>query len=204
MRSQWGGVVDRLVRTVRWLSNASGVAAVVLTMGAAAVVCEMVFARYVLNTSTVWQTEFVLYSIVGATLLGSPYVLAVRGHVGVELLGSFAGPRARRALGIAAASATVAFCAVLSWSAWRYFGEAWSQGWVTESVWAPRLWVVSLPLPIGLGLLTLQAVVELALSLTGRSEGGAAERGAASGVAPAAVRTEPLSDSPDLSKEPGA
>jgi TRAP-type C4-dicarboxylate transport system permease small subunit len=124
--------VDRLVRTVRWLSNASGIAAVVLTMGAAAVVCEMVFARYVLNASTVWQTEFVLYSIVGATLLGSPYVLAVRGHVGVELLGSYAGPRARRGLGVAAASVTVAFCAVLSWSAWRYFGDAWSQGWVTS------------------------------------------------------------------------
>jgi TRAP-type C4-dicarboxylate transport system permease small subunit len=195
--------VDRLVRTVRWLSNASGIAAVVLTMGAAAVVCEMVFARYVLNASTVWQTEFVLYSIVGATLLGSPYVLAVRGHVGVALLGSLAGPRARRALGVAAASGTVAFCAVLSWSAWRYFGEAWSQGWVTESVWAPRLWIVSLPLPIGLGRLTLEAVVELAVSLTGR-EGGAGEGAAASGMAAAAATTAIVSDSADLTKEPGA
>jgi TRAP-type C4-dicarboxylate transport system permease small subunit len=47
------------------------------------VTCQQVFMRYVLNASTVWQTEFVTYSIVAATFLGSPYVLMRRGHVNV-------------------------------------------------------------------------------------------------------------------------
>ena len=34
--------------------------------------CQMVFVRYVLDGSTVWQTEFVIYAIVAATFLGAP------------------------------------------------------------------------------------------------------------------------------------
>ena len=56
----------------------------------------MVFVRYVLEASTVWQTEFVLYSVVAATLLGSAQVLRAGGHVGVDLLGQGLGATARR------------------------------------------------------------------------------------------------------------
>lgn len=156
-----------IVRAVRRLSQACGVLAGLLLVAACAVVCQMVFVRYVLNASTVWQTEFVLYSIVAATLIGSPYVLALRGHVGVDLVGVYAGPRLRRALAVSAACAGIAFCAVLAWSGWRYFNEARVEGWVTESVWAPPLWIVLAPLPIGIGLLTLQYVIDLWCLLAG-------------------------------------
>jgi TRAP-type C4-dicarboxylate transport system permease small subunit len=165
VQSASGGALDLFVRSVRWLSTAAGVVAVVLIIAACAVVCEMVFVRYALNASTVWQTEFVLYSVVGATLLGSPYVLAMRGHVGVELLGSRVGPRTRRTLTVIAAAAGIAFCGVLTASAARYFVQAFTLGWVTESVWAPRIWIVALPLPLGLGLLTLQSIADAAALL---------------------------------------
>ena len=58
----------------------------------------MVVMRYILNESTVWQTEFTTYSIVGATLIGSPYVLLRRGHVNVDLLPLYLPHRARLAL----------------------------------------------------------------------------------------------------------
>src|SRR2546423_11206786 len=35
----------------------------------------MVFVRYVLNQNTIWQTDFVTWSLVAATFVGSPYVL---------------------------------------------------------------------------------------------------------------------------------
>lgn len=134
------------------------------------VVCEMVFIRYVLNASTVWQTEFVLYSVVAATLLGSPYVLLVRGHVSVDLIGSLLGTRGRRVQQLLAAGVGLAFCAVLAWSGARYFHEAWTEGWVTESVWAPPLWAVLLPLPLGIGVLVLQYVVEIADLIAGNGD----------------------------------
>ncbi|MBN1239440.1 MAG: TRAP transporter small permease, partial [Gammaproteobacteria bacterium] len=160
-------------RAVALLSRACGMLAVLLMIAACAVVCQMVFVRYVLGASTIWQTEFVLFSIVAATLIGSPYVLATRGHVGVDFVASHAGPGGRRALGIVASLAGVAFCAVLAWSGWRYFHEALVQGWVTESVWAPPLSIVLLPLPLGIGLLTLQYVVDLACLVAGREPAAA-------------------------------
>lgn len=162
------GFYTSLARAVRRLSLVCGVLAAVLLIAACLVVCQMVFVRYVLNGSTIWQTEFVLYSVVAATLLGSPYVLAARGHVSVDLLENTLRPRARRVQRVAAALMGAAFCAVLAWSGSRYFHEAWAGGWVTESVWAPPLWIVLLPLPVGLGLLTLQYVVDIIGIATGR------------------------------------
>jgi len=59
-------------------------------------------------------------------------------------------------------------CATLAWTGWLYFHEAWSAGWVTESVWAPPLWIPLLPLPIGLGVLTLQYSVDILCLALGR------------------------------------
>ncbi len=153
--------MQTIARVVRLLSTICGVLAAVCLAAACLVVCEMVFIRYVLGASTIWQTEFVLYSIVAATLLGSPYVLLERGHVNVDLLGPLLGARMRRVQQIFAACLGLAFCCVLLWSGARYFHEAWSEGWVTESVWAPPLWIVLLPLPLGIGTLVLQYGVEI-------------------------------------------
>lgn len=160
--------MQRFARGVRRLSGICGVLAAVCLAAACLVVCQMVFVRYLLKASTVWQTEFVLYSVVAATLIGSPYVLAVRGHVSVDLAARHLGPVGGRVLSLIAALLGMAFCIVLAWSGWRYFYEAWTFGWVTESVWAPPLWIVLLPLPVGIGVLVLQYCVEILALLTGR------------------------------------
>jgi TRAP-type C4-dicarboxylate transport system permease small subunit len=157
----------RLVAAVGALSRLFGMAASLCLALGCLVVCQMVFMRYVLEASTVWQTEFVLYSIVAATLLGSPYVLLTQGHVNVDLASQYLGPRPKRVLKAIAASMGIAFCLVLALSGWRYFEEAWREGWVTESVWAPPLWAVLLPLPLGMGLLSLQYLVDIACLVTG-------------------------------------
>lgn len=161
-----------LVRFVRGLSTLFGVVAAAALIGACLVVCQMVFMRYVLSASTIWQTEFVLYAIVAATLLGSPYVLATRGHVNVDLVSHYLGPMARRVLNVFSALLGIAFCILLAISGWRYFEEAWSEGWVTESVWAPPLWIVLLPLPLGIGLLSLQYLVDIVCIVTGHETEG--------------------------------
>lgn len=158
-----------LIGVVRRLSAACGVIAAICLAAASLVVCQMVFVRYVLGASTVWQTEFVLYAVVAATLMGSPYVLAVGGHVKVDLLAPRLRPRPRAALELAGSGIGLTFCIVLAWSGWRYFHEAWVQGWVTESVWAPPLWAVLLPLPLGIGILVLEYLVQILVLVTGRA-----------------------------------
>lgn len=132
-----------------------------LLVAACLVVCEAVFVRYVLQTSTIWQTEFVKYAVVASTLLGSPYVLLLNAHVRVDLFEGRLPARLATLQRRLADVVGIAFCIVLAVSGWRYFHEAWSAGWVTESVWAPRLWIILLPLPLGIGLLCLQYAVDL-------------------------------------------
>ncbi len=148
-------------RAVTTLSRVCGVIAMLLLAASVLVVCHMVVVRYVLGWSTIWQTEFSVYSVVASTFIGSPYVLLHRGHVSIDLLPNIAGGRGKYLLEFLAGMVSLAFCAVLAWSGWRHFHEAWSEGWTTESVWALPLWIPLLPLPLGIGILCLQYLVEL-------------------------------------------
>ena len=133
----------------------------VLMAASVIVVCHMIFMRYVLNASTIWQTEFVVYAIVAATFLSAPYVLILKGHVGVDLLPNASGPRGKYWLDLIAGLASLLFCALLAWSGWVYFEEAFVNNWKTETVWAIPLWIPLLPLPLGIGILCLQYIAEL-------------------------------------------
>jgi TRAP-type mannitol/chloroaromatic compound transport system permease small subunit len=57
-----------------------------MIVAAVAITCQMIFVRFVLNGSTVWQTEAVIYLVIAATLVGLPYVQRLRGHVNVDLV----------------------------------------------------------------------------------------------------------------------
>ena len=157
-----------LIRAVHALSRASGAVAALCLGSACVVVCQMVIARYVMGTSTIWQNEFVTFAVAGATLLGSPYVLLTRGHVNVDLLPHYLKPRARRWLALFASSLGWLACATLAWTGWTYFHEAWTFGWVTPSLWGPPLWIPLLALPVGLGLLTLQYTADIYCLAVGR------------------------------------
>lgn len=169
-----GRIIDRFVGSVAALSQLFGMLAAALVLTACLVVCQMVVVRYVFDASTIWQTEFVIFAIVGATLLGSPYVLLTRGHVNVDLLPSYLGPVGRRVLAVLASLMALVFCGLLAWRGWAYWHEAWTEGWVTESVWAPPLWIPLLPLPLGIGLLTLQYLADVLCLVTGRALPGEA------------------------------
>ena len=151
-----------IARIVDWASRICGVAASILLLAACVVISESVFVRYVLESSTIWQTEFVKYAVVASTLLGCPYVLSTRGHVSVDLISGHLAPRSAAWFKLVAAVIGCTFCIALAWSGWEYFHEAWRFGWVTESVWAPRLWIILLPLPLGVVLTTLQYVIDIA------------------------------------------
>jgi TRAP-type C4-dicarboxylate transport system permease small subunit len=149
------------IRVVSAFSRALGLFSMALMAAAVLVVSQMIFVRYVLNGSTIWQTEFVIYAIIAATLLGSPAVLIDKGHVGVDLLPEALHGRGRLILRLIAGIASLLFCIVLAYSGWLYFHEALTRGWKTATVWALPLWIPLLPLPLGIGLLCLQYVAEL-------------------------------------------
>ncbi len=164
-----GARVYTFVKFVAFVSKVCGVIAAVLVGSAIVVVCQMVIMRYFLNASTIWQTEYVIYSLVAATFIGSPYVLLIRGHVNVDLLPHYLGNRGRHLLALLASAGGLAFCLTLAWSGYDLFHEALTNGWTTDTVWALPLWIPYLSLPFGIGLLSLQYVADIVALLTGQA-----------------------------------
>ncbi len=134
------------------------------------VVCQLVFMRYVMNASTVWQTEFVIYLMIASTLIGMPYVQSRRGHVNVDLLPLYLGRRARAALYYVCAGLGLAVCALVVGYGTELVIEAYMYTWRSPSIWRPPLWIPYLALPVGFGLMFLQLLADLLASLTGREK----------------------------------
>jgi TRAP-type C4-dicarboxylate transport system permease small subunit len=128
----------------------------------------MVFIRYVLNQNTIWQTDFVTWSLVAATFVGSPYVLLTRGHVNVDVLPQHLGERGRWWLALCSILMSLAFCLILVWLAGRFWLESWEQKWVSDTMWRARMWIPYSSMPIGLSILALQFIADLISLLTGR------------------------------------
>jgi len=61
------------------------------------------------------------------------------------------------------------FCAVIFILCTAYWYEAYSDRWLSNTVWRARLWIPYLSMPVGLGLLILQYVAELLLLVRGRA-----------------------------------
>jgi TRAP-type C4-dicarboxylate transport system permease small subunit len=160
--------MDLYIRTVRMVSQLCGYLAAALIALSVIVVCEMVFVRFVLNENTVWQTDFVTYSLVAATFVGSPFVLMTRGHVNVDVLPQYLRGRKRFGLALVSTLLSMAFCLVMFVLTSLYWREAWTQNWLSNTIWRARLWIPYAALPVGMGLLTLQYFAELYNLVTGR------------------------------------
>ncbi len=161
--------MDFFIRAVTRISQLCGIIAAALIASGVLIVCQMVFVRYVLNENTIWQTDFTTYSLVGATFIGSPYVLLTRGHVNVDVLPLYLGQTGRFWLALATIIMSLAFCAVMTVLTFNFWYEAWEQNWVSDTMWRARLWIPYSTMPIGLGLISLQYVVDLICLVTGRS-----------------------------------
>jgi TRAP-type C4-dicarboxylate transport system permease small subunit len=169
--------VDRFIAAVAQVSRLGAAAAVALLLAAVLVICQMVFVRYVLKGSAIWQHEFVTFSLIGATFIGAPYVLLTRGHVYVDLVPHYLGGRARFVLALVAGLISLLFCATLAGYGVAFWYQAWANDWHAETVWRPPLWVPYFAVPLGMGLLALQSLAGILALLTGREAPFAGEAG---------------------------
>ncbi|MBL1405584.1 MAG: C4-dicarboxylate ABC transporter substrate-binding protein [Hyphomicrobiales bacterium] len=149
------------LRSVAVISTLAGWIASAMILAAVFVTCEMIFVRFVLNHSTVWQTEFVIYLIVCATLLGLPYVQHMRGHVNVDLIPLMLGVKLRYYLCVLTYSISAIIVAIMTYYGFDYWHIAWSKGWTSDTIWAVRLWIPYMALPVGFGLFLLQLIADL-------------------------------------------
>jgi TRAP-type C4-dicarboxylate transport system permease small subunit len=94
--------------------------------------------------------------------MAAAYTQEGRAHVGIEVLDSLLSPRWNRWRHLVGDVLSAVFCGFIAFYAWRYFSEAWEGGWVTDSIWAPRLWIPYFFMSLGMTTLTLQFLVQIA------------------------------------------
>jgi len=161
--------MDAYIRAVNFLSRVAGVIAAFMIAAAVLVICDIVVERYILNRTTIWQIDVVTYCIVGATFIGSAYVLMTRGHVNVDVLPIYLGPKARYWFALITIILAFAFVLVLFVLCTAYWYQAWVNNWHSDTVWRAPLWIPYFSMPVGLGLLVLQYAAELLALVTGRA-----------------------------------
>lgn len=155
------------LRAVAALSTVAGWVSAGMIVAAVVITCQMIWVRFVLNGSTVWQTEAVIYLVIAATLIGLPYVQRLRGHVNVDLIPLALPTGARKGLATVTLTLSIAIVALMLRYGCEYWHFAWERGWRSDTVWGPPLWIPYLALPVGFGLLLLQLVADLYAMLKG-------------------------------------
>ncbi|MCK0097445.1 TRAP transporter small permease [Yoonia sp. F2084L] len=158
---------NRFLRFVAAISTLAGWTSAAMIVAAVAITCQMIFIRFVLNGSTIWQTEAVIYLVIAATLLGLPYVQHLRGHVNVDLVPIWLAPKARFALFVFTMSMSIIIVGVMLYYGYEYWHFAWDRNWRSDTVWGVRLWIPYLALPVGFALLMLQLIADLVAVLLG-------------------------------------
>lgn len=151
-----------IISVIGNISTFAGWCAAGMILTAVCITCQMIFVRSVLNQSTVWQTDLIIYLVVSATLIGLPFVQKERGHVSVDLIPLALPIIPRFALAIFTLSISILIIGVLLWYGFEFWHIAYSRGWTSDTIWAARLWIPYASLPIGFGLLFLQLLADLA------------------------------------------
>jgi TRAP-type C4-dicarboxylate transport system permease small subunit len=132
---------------------------------ASVILSYSVVVRYAFKSGTYWQDEASVFLIVAAVFLSSASVQARRGHVAIEAIVGLLSPRANRVRMLIVDLASLFFCAFFAWKSWTLLHEAWVDGQVSGSTWAPPLWIPYSLMAVGMTLLSIQILLQIAAAL---------------------------------------
>ena len=161
VESRFAVAESRVIRAIAFVSTLCGIAAALMIFASVLITCQMIWMRFVMNASTIWQTEMVVYLMIAATMIGLPYVQRLRGHVNVDLLPMLLPPTARRALAAFTLVLTIAVVAVIAFYGFELFHLAFQRNWKSDTVWGVSLWIPYLAIPLGFGLFLVQLAADL-------------------------------------------
>ena len=168
-------------RAVRALNYLGGLVAGLSIIVSAVVITNEVIWRYWLHRPHTWNLELNIFLLIGATCLAANYTQMRRGHVGTEVLQTLMSARWNRIRILAGDILSALLCAFAAVMVLRYDWQAWSEGWTTNSTWAPPEWIPYTLIGLGLVLISLEYLVQIvdqiAGEIAGGGKGGAGEPG---------------------------
>src|SRR3546814_51338 len=155
-------MVTRLWRAFRWtmgaVSTMSGYFTGALIVLSATLVTYEVIWRYYLVEPHTWSLEVNIFLLIGATFLASSFTQLKRGHVGTEILDLVLPKHWVPWRVLIGDVLSCLVCGFIGTSVASYAIEAWSEGWVTDSLWGPPLWIPFGLIAVGLWLTPFQSL----------------------------------------------
>src|ERR1700675_2129938 len=134
----------------------------VALVAAACVLTYSVASRYFLHFSTDWQDELSVFLIVGSVFMSAAAVQARRGHVAIEAIVGLLPPRVNAVRQWLVDVASMVFCGYFAWKSWTLLDEAWGENYHSGSTWGPPLWIPYSLMAVGMTLLALQLLLQVA------------------------------------------
>ena len=148
------------MKLLGYLNRAIVVLSAVALVLAACVLTYSVVLRYFTPEPTDWQDEFSVFLLIGVSFMAAAWVHSQRGHIGIEALASILSPGVNRVRLFIVDMLSALFCAFFAWKSWTLLYEAWSEGYVSATAWAPPLWIPYSLMSVGMTLLTLQIFIQ--------------------------------------------
>lgn len=162
-----GSLAARINRAMALLNRTIVVLCSIALIAASAILSYSVASRYFFNAATYWQDEAAVFLLVGSTFMSTAFVQSARGHIGIEALTGYLSPRGNAIRTFLVDLTSLLFCCFFAWKSWTLLHEAWVDGQVSGSTWAPPLWIPYSLMAIGMSLMTLQIALQLASHVDG-------------------------------------
>jgi TRAP-type C4-dicarboxylate transport system permease small subunit len=135
-------------------------------IAACLVLTDSVVGRALFQSPNYWQDEMAVFLLVGATFMTSAYVQSQRGHIGIEAFTGLLPPVINRLRLWLIDVASLLFCTFFAWKSWTLTYEAWDDGQVSNSMWAPPLDIPYGLMAAGMTLLCVQMLLQVIIPLS--------------------------------------
>ncbi len=156
--------VDRILT---WCNRGIFILASIAMIAACIILSDSVVGRELFKMPNYWQDEAAVFLLVGTAFMTSAWVQQQRGHIGIEAFVSLLSPAANRIRLWLVDFASFAFCAFFTWKSWTLTYEAWHEGQVTDSMWAPPLDIPYGLMALGMTLLCVQILLQIVSPIAG-------------------------------------
>jgi TRAP-type C4-dicarboxylate transport system permease small subunit len=157
LRGAWRG----FGATLTWLNLWLGYLAGVLVAVSAVLLTGEVLARYIFNSPSDWGLELCILMLIAATFMAAGHTLAAKAHVNIDIVDHLMSGNLNRWRLLLADAGAAGLCGFVAVNAWRLTGIAWSEGWVSNSTWGPKMWIPFSLIALGMSLLALQYLVQI-------------------------------------------
>lgn len=151
--SEWSG------RLAAWLFFLIGI-----------IIVYEVVARYVFLSPTIWSEELSRFLQIWATYLAAAHVLRKRQLIAIDLIVRYSGPLLRTCFESLALLVIIVFCLVAVFFGLEIVIDSVKVGRASSSMLAVPSWMTEAAIPVGFGLLLVQAVAELFRTLIGTAD----------------------------------